>query len=84
MSTRMKFVLAGTAQINFPSNPSKWEAIAKVASRYLFPLNKGEQTMFTLIVLLTLGWAIWFVIEFVRYLTSGQYELDRRLDQFKR
>jgi nitrogen fixation/metabolism regulation signal transduction histidine kinase len=81
-------VLAGTAQINFPSNPSKWEAIAKVASRYLFPLNKGKQTMFTilfiLIALLTLGWAIWFVVAFLHYLASGQYELDRRLQQFKR
>ena len=81
-------MLAGMAQTNFPSNPSKREAITIVASRYLFPLNKGKPTMlttmFTLIVLLTLGWAILFVIEFVRYLTSGQYELDRRLDQFKR
>ncbi len=29
--------------------------------------------------LLILGWAAWFVIEFVRYLVSGEYEADKRL-----
>ena len=24
-------------------------------------------------------WALWFVIEFVRYIFSGEYELDKRL-----
>lgn len=24
-------------------------------------------------------WALWFVIEFVRYIMSGEYELDKRL-----
>lgn len=32
-----------------------------------------------LIVLAIFGWAIWFVIEFVRYIFSGEYEIDKRL-----
>jgi hypothetical protein len=27
------------------------------------------------------GWAVWFVVEFVRYLASGEYEIDQRLRQ---
>ena len=26
-----------------------------------------------------LGWLIWFVIEFIRYIASGEYEVDKRL-----
>jgi hypothetical protein len=25
------------------------------------------------------GWAIWFVIELIRYVSSGEYEIDKRL-----
>ena len=39
--------------------------------------------MFTVLTLLiavpTLSWAIWFVIEFIRYVLSGEYEMDKRL-----
>ena len=24
-------------------------------------------------------WAVWFVIESIRYITSGEYEIDKRL-----
>jgi len=38
---------------------------------------------FTLIVLLIaalfLGWAVWFVIATIRYIASGQYDVDKRL-----
>ena len=39
---------------------------------------------FILIALLILCWAFWFVVELARYLASGEYEMDRRLKQFKR
>lgn len=29
--------------------------------------------------ILALGWAIWFVIELIRYVVSGDYEIDQRL-----
>jgi len=32
-----------------------------------------------LIAILFTGWAIWFVIELIRYVTSGEYEIDKRL-----
>lgn len=32
-----------------------------------------------LIAMLILGWAVWFVIEFIRYVRSGEYEMDKRL-----
>ena len=32
-----------------------------------------------LIALAIFGWAIWFVIELIRYITSGEYEIDKRL-----
>lgn len=32
-----------------------------------------------LIGLVVLGWAVWFVVEFVRYTLSGEYEMDKRL-----
>lgn len=34
---------------------------------------------FLLIAALLLGWALWFVIELVRYVVSGEYEMDQRL-----
>lgn len=32
-----------------------------------------------LIAMLIAGWAIWFFIEFIRYIFSGEYEIDKRL-----
>lgn len=29
--------------------------------------------------ILVFGWAIWFVIELIRYIISGEYEVDQRL-----
>lgn len=31
------------------------------------------------IAALLLGWALWFLIEFIRYVASGEYEIDQRL-----
>ena len=36
------------------------------------------------IALLILGWTIWFVIELIRYIASGEYELDKRLRDISR
>lgn len=36
------------------------------------------------IALLVLGWALWFLIEFIRYVVSGEYELDKRLRNVSR
>ena len=38
----------------------------------------------TLLALGILGWAIWFVIEFVRYIATGEYETDKRLRDISR
>ena len=38
----------------------------------------------TLIALIILGWAAWFVIEFVRYIATGEYETDKRLQDISR
>jgi hypothetical protein len=32
-----------------------------------------------LIALVILGWGLWFIIEFIRYITTGEYETDKRL-----
>ena len=32
-----------------------------------------------LIALAIFGWAVWFVIEFSRYVTSGEYEMEKYL-----
>ena len=32
-----------------------------------------------LVTLAISGWAIWFVIELIRYIVSGEYEMDKRL-----
>ena len=37
-----------------------------------------------LIALLILGWAIWFLINFVRYICSGDYDVDKRLQDISR
>ncbi len=36
------------------------------------------------IVLPVLLWALWFVIEFVRYLFTGEYDVDQRLQNIRR
>jgi len=37
-------------------------------------------TIFMLVILLLiLGWAAWFVIEWLRYVLSGEYHVDKRL-----
>ncbi len=36
-------------------------------------------TVLTIIAIPVLGWAIWFVIESIRYIASGEYEMDKRL-----
>ena len=41
-------------------------------------------TLILLIAIFILGWAIWFVIEFVRYIVSGEYEMDKRLRNSQR
>jgi hypothetical protein len=30
---------------------------------------------------LVLGWAFWFIVRFLQYLRSGEYEIDQRLHQ---
>ena len=36
------------------------------------------------IALFVLGWGLWFLIEFIRYVVSGEYELDKRLRNVSR
>ena len=31
------------------------------------------------IAMLMFGWGIWFLFEFIRYVASGEYEIDERL-----
>lgn len=45
----------------------------------------SASTIFTaLIALLVLGWAIWFIIGLVRYVRSGDYDIDKRLQKISR
>jgi hypothetical protein len=37
-----------------------------------------------LIALVIFGWAIWFLFEFIRYVASGEYEIDKRLRDIHR
>ena len=32
-----------------------------------------------MIALALLSWALWFLLEFLRYLLSGEYRIDKRL-----
>ena len=41
-------------------------------------------TLLVLIAMLALAWFVWFLIEFSRYMVSGEYEIDIRLNNFKR
>ena len=36
------------------------------------------------IALLVLGWAVWFVVGLVRYVRSGDYDVDKRLQNIGR
>lgn len=37
-------------------------------------------TIFMLVIaLLILTWAVWFLLEFLRYVLSGEYHIDKRL-----
>jgi hypothetical protein len=38
----------------------------------------------TLIALFILGWAIWFIIGLIRYVRSGDYDVDKRLQDVSR
>ena len=37
-----------------------------------------------LIAALVLGWALWFVIELIRYISTGEYDVDKRLRDISR
>ena len=41
-------------------------------------------TALSVIAALILGWAFWFVIEFIRYVLSGEYEMDKRLREISK
>ncbi len=38
----------------------------------------------TAIALLVAAWAVWFLFALVRYIRSGNYDVDRRLDNIGR
>ena len=44
-------------------------------------------SVFTLVTLLfallVICWAVWFLFEFIRYVLSGEYEMDKRLRTIK-
>lgn len=42
--------------------------------------------MIILVVLsiLALGWAVWFILEMIRYIISGERSIDIRLNSLKR
>ncbi len=40
--------------------------------------------LFGILALLVLLWAIWFVIGFIRYIRSGDYDVDKRLQEVSR
>ena len=52
------------------------------------PIFLKENNMFLtilgLLALLVVGLGLWFLIEFIRYVLSGQYELDQRLQSIAR
>jgi len=52
---------------------------ADTLSGFRFPRRKNMDTLL-LIIGVPLGlYILWFVIEFVRYLASGEYAVDKRL-----
>ena len=40
--------------------------------------------LFALIALLVLLWAIWFITGLIRYIRSGDYDVDKRLQDVSR
>jgi len=46
----------------------------------------GDILMIILVVLsiLALGWAVWFILEMIRYIISGERSIDIRLNSLKR
>jgi hypothetical protein len=40
--------------------------------------------LFGILALLVLLWAIWFVIGLIRYVRSGDYDVDKRLQEVSR
>jgi hypothetical protein len=49
---------------------------------FLFPKETPMSALFILTILVAvpvLLWAVWFLIEFLRYTLSGEYEMDQRL-----
>lgn len=53
-----------------------------------FPIFYKETNMFLTVLgflaLLVLALGLWFLIAFIRYVASGRYELDRRLQTIAR
>ncbi len=41
-------------------------------------------TILSLLALLIFALGLWFLVEFIRYVASGRYELDRRLQTIAR
>ncbi len=41
-------------------------------------------TILTFLALGSFAWILWFLIAFMRYVASGQYELDQRLRSIAR
>ena len=45
-------------------------------------------SVFTLVTLLfallVICWAVWFLFEFIRYVLSGEYEMDKRIQNINR
>ncbi len=41
-------------------------------------------TILSLLALLVFALGLWFLIEFIRYIASGRYELDQRLQSIAR
>lgn len=71
----------------YPDNPATG-GDHKSPPVFVAPRRKHMTTIYTtllvLIALLALAWFVWFLIEFIRYVVSGEYEIDIRLNHFKR
>jgi hypothetical protein len=52
--------------------------------------SKGNQIMSTLTILgisvsiIILVWAIWFIVRLIQYVSSGEYDVDKRLNDICR
>jgi len=38
----------------------------------------------SILAILILIWAVWFVVRFIQYIASGEYEVDQRLRNIRR